>query len=177
LQKKYPNSANMDYYKPQIENLRKNLETAQHEFKGGKIINSNYNSLNDLLKRFVGKNVLIDIWATWCHPCIEDFKFKSLIQPYRDSLQLEILYISIDKPEWDDRWRQSIKINQLEGYHFRANNKFIIDMWSAIGDWQGAIPRYVLIDKKGSIFKSTAARPSMGNELPSQIAELIAKLE
>ncbi|HPW62282.1 MAG TPA: TlpA disulfide reductase family protein [Cyclobacteriaceae bacterium] len=177
LQKKYPNSVNMDFYKPQIEKLRANLETAQREFKGGKIINSNYNSLNDLLKHFEGKNVLIDIWATWCHPCIEDFKYKSSIQPYRDSLELEMLYISIDKPEWDDRWRQSIKINQLEGYHFRANNKFIIDMWSTIGDWQGAIPRYVLIDKKGNIFKSTAARPSMGKELSSQITELISKLE
>lgn len=177
LQKKYPNSANMAFYKPQIEKLRANLETAQQEFKGGKIINSNYNSLNDLLKRFEGKNVLIDIWATWCHPCVEDFKYKSSIQPYRESSQLEILYISIDKPEWDDRWRQGIKINQLEGYHFRANNKFIIDMWSTIGDWQGAIPRYVLIDKKGNIFKSTAARPSMGNELSSQITELIRKLE
>lgn len=177
LQKRYPNSANMEFYKPQIEKLRANLYAAQNEFKGAKIINSNYNSLNDLLKRFEGKNVLIDIWATWCHPCIEDFKYKSSIQHYKDSLQLEILYISIDKPEWDDRWRQSIRINQLEGYHFRADNKFIIDMWNTIGDWQGAIPRYVLIDRSGSIFKSTAARPSMGNQLPSQITELVNKLE
>jgi len=121
--------------------------------------------------------VLIDIWATWCHPCIEDFKYKSSIKPYIDSLQLEILYISIDKTEWEDRWRQSIKINQLEGYHFRANNKFIIDMWSTIGDLQGAIPRYVLIDKKGSIFKSTATRPSAGNALSSEIAELVKKAD
>jgi len=173
LQKKYPKSANMDFYKPKIEKLKANLESSQHEFESGKIISSNYGSLKDLLKRFEGKNVLIDIWATWCHPCIEDFKYKSSIQPYIDSLQLEILYISIDKPEWDDRWRQSIKINLLEGYHFRANNKFISDLWSTIGDVQGAIPRYVLIDKKGKLFKSTAARPSEGNELIQQIGLMI----
>lgn len=177
LQKRYPNSANLDFYKPQIEKLRANLESAQHEFKGGKIINSNYNSLNDLLKRFEGKNVLIDIWATWCHPCIEDFKSKSTIQPFIDTERLEILYISIDKPEWEDRWRQSIKINQLVGYHFRANSKFITDMWNVIGDFQGAIPRYVLIDKTGKIFKSTAARPSMGDALPAQIEELINRID
>jgi thiol-disulfide isomerase/thioredoxin len=177
LQRKYPKSAHLEFYKPQIEKLEANLETSQREFGNGKIISSNYTSLKDLLKRFEGKNVLIDIWATWCHPCIEDFKYKSSIQPFRDSLQLEVLYISIDKPEWDDRWRQSIKINQLEGHHFRANNKFINDMWSTIGDLQGAIPRYVLIDKNGSIFKSTATRPSAGNALSSEIAELVKKAE
>ena len=177
LQKKYPNSANLGFYKPQIEKLRANLEIAQHEFKGGKIINSNYNLLNDLLKRFEGKNVLIDIWATWCHPCIEDFKSKSTIQPFIDTQRLEILYISIDKPEWEDRWRQSIKINQLAGYHFRANSKFITDMWNVMGDFQGAIPRYVLIDKTGKIYKSTAARPSMGEALPAQIEELINRID
>lgn len=86
LQKKYPKSANMDFYKPRIEKLKTSLEASQHEFERGKIINSNYTSLKDLLKRFEGKNVLIDIWATWCHPCIEDFKYKSSIRPYIDSL-------------------------------------------------------------------------------------------
>jgi len=55
LQKRYPNSANLDFYKPQIEKLRANLGIAQRELKGVKIINSNYTSLKDLLKRFAGK--------------------------------------------------------------------------------------------------------------------------
>lgn len=46
-------------------------------------------------------------------------------------------------------------------------------MWNVIGDFKGAIPRYLLIDKEGKIFKSTAARPSEGNELVQQIESLI----
>lgn len=88
-----------------------------------------------------------------------------------------MLYISIDKPQWEDRWKQSIKINQLEGNHFRADTPFIEDMWKAIGDHTGLIPRYVLIGKQGKIFKSTAARPSAGDALTKQLQSLIAGTE
>lgn len=71
------------------------------------------------------------------------------------------------------RWRQSIKINQLAGNHFRADTEFIKDMWEVIGDEKGVIPRYVLIDKEGKIFKSTAARPGNGSELVQEIESLI----
>ena len=46
-------------------------------------------------------------------------------------------------------------------------------MWNVIGDFKGAIPRYVLVDKDGKIFKRTAARPSDGNELIRQIKLLV----
>lgn len=87
--------------------------------------------------------------------------------------QLQLLYISRDKRQWEDRWRQSIKINALAGHHFRADPEFIKDMWETIGDYQGAIPRYVLIDRQGRIFKSTAARPGQGSELVEQIRSLV----
>lgn len=173
LQSKYPTSSHFDFYKSKIEKLRNSLEVSKQDFKNAKIIRSNHDSFDDLLERFAGKNILIDIWATWCHPCIEEFKYKGLLQPYIESDKIEVLYISIDKPQWEDRWRQSIKINELYGNHFRADKNFIEDMWKTIGDFKGAIPRYVLIDKEGKIFKSTAARPSEGNELIQQIELLI----
>ncbi len=174
LQAKHPTSAHFEFYQRKIEKLRKNLETSSQDFQNARIIQANYSSFESLVKRFEGKNILIDIWATWCHPCIEEFKHKALFQPFIDSEKIEMLYISIDKPQWKDRWKRSIRINQLHGNHFRADRKFIEDMWVAIGDFKGAIPRYVLIDKRGRIFKSTAARPSEGGELIQQIELLIA---
>lgn len=169
LQLKHSNSAHFEFFNEKIEKLKSNLELANRDFRGGRIIHANYDSFNDLIKKFEGKNLLVDIWATWCHPCVEEFKHKSVVQPFVENDKIELLFISIDKPEWEDRWKQSIKINELKGHHFRADKEFIADMWNVIGDFEGAIPRYVLIDKSGKIFKTTAARPSEGKELSGQI--------
>jgi thiol-disulfide isomerase/thioredoxin len=175
LQAKYPGSENLLFFESRIEKLKASLEASGKSFDEGKLIRANYQSFDNLIKRFEGKNVLVDVWATWCHPCIEDFKYKNQLEPFVDRGEIELLYISIDKPQWEDRWRQSIKINQLVGHHFRANPKFVEDMWHVIGDYEGAIPRYVLIDKQGKIYKSTAARPSQGSQLAEQIESLIER--
>lgn len=172
LQEKHPTSKHFDFYKEKIEKLKTSLEASNQDFIKANVIKSKYDSFEKLLTRFEGKNILVDVWATWCHPCIEEFKHKATIQPLIENDKIEMLYISIDKPQWEDRWRQSIKINELQGSHFRADKEFIKDMWNVIGDFTGAIPRYVLIDKEGKIFKSTAARPSEGNELVKQIESL-----
>lgn len=173
LQAKYPESAHLEFYKANVEKLRSGLAVSKRDFDDAKVIRSSYDSFDDLLKCFAGNYLLIDIWATWCHPCIEEFKHKSMLQPFIESDKIQVLYLSIDKPEWEDRWRQSIKINELHGSHFRADKVFIEDMWNVIGDFKGAIPRYVLVDKEGKIFKRTAARPSEGNALVEQIELLI----
>lgn len=173
LQAKYPNSANLEFYTPHIEKLKASLAASLQPFGKAKIIGVSFKSFDDLIRRFEGKNILVDIWATWCHPCIADFKYKSALLPFVEAGQMELLYISIDKRQWADRWRQSIKINALAGNHFRADPEFIKDMWETIGDYQGAIPRYVLIDRQGRIFKSTAARPGQDSELVEQIRTLV----
>ncbi len=162
LKAAHPHAAHLEFYAPQIAKIEASLERAKRPYGREKIIGGNVDSFSELVERFKGENLLVDIWATWCHPCIADFQHKEAIMPFVEKGQLAVLYISIDKPQWDDRWRQSIKINQLAGHHFRADESFIEDMWAVIGDYEGAIPRYVLIDKEGKIFKRTAARPGAG---------------
>ena len=151
VQKQHPNSAHLAHYQPLIEKVENHLKTSEEPFSKGRIIRKNYASLDDLLSRFEGKPVLIDIWATWCHPCVEEFKHKDTIKPFIEGNQLELLYISIDKPEWEDRWKHSIKFNQLQGNHFRADDEFIINMWNTLGGYEGAIPRYALVNEQGEI--------------------------
>lgn len=173
LKEAYPNSAHLAYFEPQIKKLEQYVMKAAEDFNKAKVIETNYTSFSDLLEEFKGQNVLVDIWATWCLPCIKGFKNKAVLEPYTSSDQLTVLYISIDKPQWEDRWRENIRYNELAGYHIRANNELKDDLWNTIGGEKGTIPRYVLIDKEGKIYKSTANKPGDGEKFTAEIESLI----
>ena len=177
LQMKYPGSKNIEHFTPQIEKLKDYLESSTQNFDQAMIIKTKFTSFNDLVKKLKGKNLLVDIWATWCGPCVEEFKYKDEIQSFIHGKPLHFLYISIDKPEWQDRWQQSIQFNKLTGYHFRADDQFIKDMWTVLGGEVGLIPRYALIDENGHVVVSTAARPSNHEKLKHQINQLLSQTD
>ena len=102
------------------------------------------------------------------------FSHKGTYQSFVDSGDLTVLYVSIDKQEWGKNWRQSVKYNQLEGYHVQANDVLIKDMWNFFGELRGAIPRYALLNKKGEVFVNDAASPSQIELLQKQINDLVS---
>lgn len=173
LKLKYPNSLHIAKFELQIESLKKYLKSNAMQFEKALIIETKDIKFENLLSKFIGKNLLIDIWATWCGPCIEDFNYKSKLKPFIEAGEISILYISIDKPVWERKWKENMKYNQLEGYHVLANDILIEDLWNYLGGTQGAIPRYALIDKNGKVFMPEASRPSQGDKLIEQIKALL----
>lgn len=171
--RRYPESTHIKNLLPYVVKLENYINESAKDYNEAKVIEINFTTFSDLIEEFKGEYILIDVWATWCHPCVADFQYKDSIDAFIKDKNITKLYISIDKPEWEERWRKSIKYNKLSGNHIRPNDEFIIDMWDKIGGVKGAIPRYVLINTKGEIFKATAARPGPDNILVTQIEEML----
>lgn len=86
---------------------------------------------------------------------------------------ITVVYVSIDKLDMRRKWEEIVQFNRLEGYHILADDVLIEDMWKFLGDPQGVIPRYALIDKNGNVYLANAARPGYNERLISQIRMLL----
>lgn len=123
-------------------------------FKGGK------SSLSD----FRGKYVYIDVWATWCRPCIAQIPYLKRLQERYEGKNIEFLSISTDDDRrsggsWNEarkRWRAMVKDKNLKGTHLWAGKEHI-----QFGEdyWIQGIPRFILIDPEGKLIEANAPRP------------------
>ncbi|RCS28102.1 TlpA family protein disulfide reductase [Polaribacter sp. WD7] len=124
------------------------------DYKGGK----------KSLDSFKGKYVYIDVWATWCGPCIQQIPYlKNLEKKYHDK-NIEFVSISTDESRrsggsWEaaeKKWRDFVKEKQLSGVQLWSGQDFTFQQAYQIT----GIPRFILIDPQGNIVDANAPRPS-----------------
>lgn len=117
-------------------------------------INGKKVSLDD----FKGKLVYIDVWATWCGPCIQEIPaLKKLKEDYKGK-NVEIISISIDVEKDFEKWKKMVADEQLKGVQLFADKDWKSEFIKAYGI--DAIPRFILIDQNGNILNADAPRPS-----------------
>lgn len=133
-------------------------------FKGGKT------SLDDLK----GKYVYIDMWATWCGPCIKEIPSLQKLEKDYHGKNIQFVSISIDNERtagtWEkaeEKWKKMVADKNLSGIQLYASK----DIEFVKGYKVTTIPRFILIDPKGNIVDSNAPRPSS-----QQIRDLFSEL-
>lgn len=116
------------------------------------------------LEDYKGKYVYIDVWATWCGPCIQEIPYlQSLEKEYRNK-NIEFISISTDENRrsggsWEaaeKKWREFVKEKDMSGVHLWAGKDINFQREYQIS----GIPRFILIDPQGNIVNANAPRPS-----------------
>jgi thiol-disulfide isomerase/thioredoxin len=131
----------------------------------------NINSVAELKEKMKGKKYYVDMWATWCGPCKEEFAHKDELNSFLKKNGIDILYLSIDVKESDKKWREMIKYYKLSGYHIRTNKTFSDDVFKTLN--LKYIPRYMYINEKGEIISQETARPSDKEKLYNEITSYL----
>ncbi len=103
---------------------------------------------------------VIDLWASWCSPCIVEIKkAKEFKNKLSNEDHVEWIYISIDKDykTWLNKSLELQEFFNVENQYYLVGGKF-----SSLGKSLkiSSIPRYVVFDKKEKIVLDNAPRPS-----------------
>ncbi|MBA6152620.1 TlpA disulfide reductase family protein [Gelidibacter maritimus] len=120
-------------------------------------------SLEDLK----GKYVYVDVWATWCGPCIAEIpSLKELDAKYADK-NIQFVSISIDDAMRSgggdlevakNKWRTMVEEENLIGLQLFSDKNWQSDF---VRDYKiNGIPRFILIDPNGNVVDANAPRPS-----------------
>lgn len=125
----------------------------------------NFNGETSSLSDFLGSYVYIDIWATWCRPCIAQFPYLKMLEKEYKNKNISFVSISTDDDRrsngsWEkarDKWVKMVKERNLTG----------IQLWAGKDDARfskaymiRSIPRFILIDPNGNLIDSNTLSPA-----------------
>ena len=176
FKKDYPKSPYTKYLEPQITPIVEFHKIAEQPMNPQIKFVENYEELNTLkeaVAQFKGQKVFVDVWATWCSPCKQEFKYKDKLQALLKKYNIQVVYISNDQANREKLWKNMISFYNLEGYHIRNNEKLYADLRRVFNrNGMIAIPWYIIIDENGNIVKEHASRPSEIDKLEEEIKSL-----
>ena len=122
------------------------------------------------LAQWRGKVLIVNYWATWCHPCREEMPgFSRLQDKYRDK-GIQFVGISIDTVDKIIEFQKTTPVN----YPLLIGDISIMESSAKLGNTRQALPFTAVFDREGRLSATKLGRLSEP-ELEGQLKELISR--
>lgn len=119
------------------------------------------------MAQWKGRALIVNFWATWCAPCVDEMPELSALQKEIEPLKFQILGIGIDSPSNIAEFSAKYKIS----YPLYVGGTNGTDLSRQLGNQAGGLPFTVLIGRDGQIKKTFLGRLKM-NELRKELTAL-----
>jgi thiol-disulfide isomerase/thioredoxin len=106
------------------------------------------------LQEFRGKPLLVNFWATWCPPCIEELPLIDAFYKQNSSKSFQVIGLAVDQPSQVRRYLTQKPLqfpNGLAGF-------VGTELGKSLGNEAGVLPYSVLFDAKGSLLMKKAGK-------------------
>ena len=110
------------------------------------------NGVHEIMKNNSGKLRLVNVWATWCGPCVIEMpELVNINRMYRGRA-FEMVTISGDVPSKKDDVIKFLKNKQVSSVNYLFNSDDRTELGEALDKgWEGGIPYTVIIKPGGEI--------------------------
>ena len=138
--------------------------------EGVEITESSDNILRELKEKYKGKVVYIDVWATWCGPCIGEF---SNMKRIKESKIKDVVYVYLCAQSTKKSFDIMVKKHELVGDNYFLNEEQYQKLDKEVGIT--GFPTYLVITKDGKLVREGIKRPSAGEGLVRQLQEFSSR--
>jgi thiol-disulfide isomerase/thioredoxin len=138
-----------------------------------KLVRGDAKALEELVAAHKGKVVLVDYWATWCLPCVENFPHTVQLARKHRQQGLATIAVNFDLLEDEPKVREFLAevgadFENLISSHDSIGQKMAEDFGI------GPLPEYRLYDRQGKLSQKWEGM-APGEDLTKKIEELLAQ--
>lgn len=125
-------------------------------------------TLASVFKKYRGKIIYVDFWASWCMPCIAKMPAAAALKDKLKNQPIVFLYLGYKDKE--KAWNNARERFNIEGEHVLLTDQMKKEADEVFGIH--GIPHYAIIDRKGNIVSKRADGPETVYE---QLVEQLVK--
>jgi thiol-disulfide isomerase/thioredoxin len=124
-----------------------------------------------LTKKYPGQVIYLDIYATWCVPCLKEMERAPAL--HRRFAGKKVAFVNLCLQSTESNWLKLVKQKKLQGENYFLGSD---DTKLLMGNFNiGGFPTYLLIDPQGKVVTANAPRPSEFDRLNAAIELLLKK--
>jgi Thiol-disulfide isomerase and thioredoxins len=105
------------------------------------------------LSSLKGKYIYIDVWATWCKPCIAEI--PNLKKMEHEMKGKNIVFVSISTDKDSAAWKKMLVKDNFTGIQWHTRSREFSNELMIV-----SIPRFILIDPQGKMVDANVSRPN-----------------
>jgi len=102
------------------------------------------------LNQYQGKTIVLNFWATWCEPCLDEMPELSTLHKMHENKNTVVLGVAVEDVDAIKMFSEELKVS----YPLFAADYQGMDLAFALGNDKGALPYTVIINPDGKIHET-----------------------
>lgn len=105
-----------------------------------------------VLKQSEAELTVVNFWATWCVPCVEEFPAFVKLDEQLDDRGVDVMFISTDFPNQKQKVVEFLAEQGVTGTSYLKKSGNTTDFVNAFSnEWSGAVPATFVYDSSGTL--------------------------